>query len=289
MQQQGEGQPSGPPPPYPDDPNPPPPKTPLAAPVKRKLVRQDSDLKACSNWHTLLVSVADDTSVAPPRDSKQQEPANPPPRSVLHFWSPSSAPSKSSTYVPTQLTEENLRYIQGFQDLGAFAFPLPLGASPAEIHDYLTSLSADPGPGEDGADSEDDSEDAVETIGAQLALLPPSADGPRWRMFTVSALSDSPDALFASGDAPAWKWAKPNTVYGRKSGSWAVEPAVAVENAAWEAGRDIMLLVRGFYEEHRAWMLENPVFRLLKKGEVRPRIVGAGETAWEDEEVSEHA
>jgi hypothetical protein len=37
MQQQGEGQPSGPPPPYPDDPNPPPPKTPLAAPVKRKV------------------------------------------------------------------------------------------------------------------------------------------------------------------------------------------------------------------------------------------------------------
>ncbi|KAH6693684.1 hypothetical protein F5X68DRAFT_199516 [Plectosphaerella plurivora] len=282
MQQQREGEPSGPPPPYPDDPTLPPlqasvPVPVAASPVERKprVVAEDPDLKVCSHWHTLLVSLIEadadaNVTVTPLRDAKQKHPASLAPRSVLHFWSPVGAPTKSSTHVPTQLTEENLRYIQGFQDLGAFTFPLPPRCSPVEIHDYLTSLSVDPSPGAEGNDSDDESDDAIEIIGAQLSLLPTSSDGPKVRMFTISVLGDSPDALFATGDAPAWKWAKPSNVYGRKTGLWEIEPAVAIEHASWEAGRDIMMLVRGFYEEHRAWMEGTPVPRLLEKGEKPP-------------------
>lgn len=304
QQQQPAGQPSGPPPPYPDDPPPPetwirvtePPVritsvsslfstrecccTTLTHPKPEPLV--DKDFKICTHWHTLLASLIateEPSRVTPSLDSKQataggsgdktKQMTSRPQSSALHFWPPAGAASKSPLCVPSRMTEDELRYIQGLRDLGTFTFPLAGDSSPSAVHDYLTSLSVRPASFDpvDDEGNEDDSEDAIEIIGAQLALLPPSDTGLRVRMFAVSVLSDSPDGLFATGDAPAWKWAKPSTIYFRGTGHWTIDPADTVENASWMAGRDIMLLVRGFHEEHREWLATHQTARLLEKGE----------------------
>jgi hypothetical protein len=53
-----------------------------------------------------------------------------------------------------------------------------------------------------------------------------------------------PADLFAPNNRPLWKWAKPTSVYPRKTGSWDLSLAESLRDGEWSAGRDLSLLVR---------------------------------------------
>ena len=48
---------------------------------------------------------------------------------------------------------------------------------------------------------------------------------------------------------PIWKWAKPGSPYGRKMGLWKVDFGKALKDGEWNAGKDLLLLVREIEKE----------------------------------------
>lgn len=198
---------------------------------------------------------------------------------ILHFWPPADADSPAATCIPTTLAFDQVRRMQFFSDLGTIVLPIPENSNPQEIHRYLTSLANTSG---DSLSDTDDG-DSVERIGQQLLeLQTPVSGGLSADFATISIRTDAPDALHASGVAPAWNWVKclshyrptcaaePN--FSPYTGNWFSDVAMAVDEGGWNAATDFMLLATGFEEEQREG-LKAGLWRLRKDRDVsRPRV-----------------
>lgn len=120
-------------------------------------------------------------------------------------------------------------------------FMLPTSKGPSGIHQYLTSLITE-------SSTFASEEEVISHIMAQL----PSAlqdRGLSVQLFSFPVLSDSPDALLTGSPIPVWKWAKPKSFYGRKTGFWEVDLSRAVEDGEWSAGKQLLILVKGVSQE----------------------------------------
>jgi len=70
--------------------------------------------------------------------------------------------------------------------------------------------------------------------------------------FTILVLSNTPEALFTGGPAPAWKWAKPDAPHWqKKSGFWKPDLEDVIEDAEWSVGGGLRLLLQGVTEERK--------------------------------------
>ncbi|KAH6688577.1 hypothetical protein F5X68DRAFT_275415, partial [Plectosphaerella plurivora] len=218
---------------------------------KRKEQKYPKILTTCCHWHTLLVSMQGDEDAGDLTNNN----------TILHFWPPSNAYSPAATHVSTKLTFDQVRRLQFFSELGPVVLPIAESSTPGEIHDYLTSLATTPD--EDGSSDDAPDEEVVERIGQRLSGLPEQYDcgGLPINFATISIRSDAPDALHASGVAPAWNWAKSLSHYhptysstpnfAPYSGNWYDDVAKAVNEGDWNAATDFMLLSTGFEEHHR--------------------------------------
>jgi hypothetical protein len=183
----------------------------------------DPDLAAvCAHPHLLLISV-----------TKSIDGSG---TTVLHHWTARSPTSSISIY--THLDVNSLRQVRSFRELGTFTLPIAIAS--ADIHQYLTSLitksstvSSDP--------------EIIPHIVAQLSSLPQN-QGLSVQFFSIPVLSNSPEALLTGGPIPVWKWAKPTSSYGRKTGFWEVEMGRAIEDGEWAAGKELLILVKGVSE-----------------------------------------
>lgn len=231
---------------------------------KRKEQKYPKILTSCCHWHTLLISMQGD------EDAEDLTNNN----TVLHFWPPSNANSPAATHISTKLTFDQVRRLQFFSELGPVALPIAESSTPGNIHDYLTSLATIPDE-DDASDSAPD-QDVIERIGERLLELPKQSDGGGLHInfATVSIRSDAPDALHASGVAPAWNWVKSLSHYhptysstpnfAPYSGNWYDDVAKAVNEGDWNAATDFMLLSTG-YEEHHRDGLKTGLKRLRKE------------------------
>lgn len=155
---------------------------------------------------------------------------------MLHHWIGRS--STTSIRIPTQLDINSLQQVRNFRELGTFTLPIALPS--ADIHQYLTSLitqsptvSSDP--------------EIIPHIVAQLSSLPQN-EGLSVQFFSIPVFSNSQETILTGGPIPVWKWAKPTSYYGRKTGFWEVEIGRAIEDGEWAAGKELLILVKGVSE-----------------------------------------
>jgi hypothetical protein len=67
--------------------------------------------------------------------------------------------------------------------------------------------------------------------------------------FSIEVLGESPKELLPDGLVPVWKWVKPTSSYDRKMGFWEVDLDKALVDGEWNAGRELLVLVKGVEEE----------------------------------------
>ncbi len=67
------------------------------------------------------------------------------------------------------------------------------------------------------------------------------------------------------GPAPVWKWAKPESIYGRTTGFWKTDMERAMMDGEWNAGKELHLWVEGVSEERREELRTGRV-RFLARG-----------------------
>jgi hypothetical protein len=144
----------------------------------------------------------------------------------------------ASITIYSQLGINSFQYVRNFRELGTFI--LPTGIEPSDVHQCLTSLitesptvSSDP--------------EIIPHIVAHLSSLPQNK-GLSVQLFSIPVFGSSAEELLAGEPIPRWKWAKPTSVYGQKSGSWEVELGKAIEDGEWSAGKDLQILVKGVPE-----------------------------------------
>lgn len=61
-----------------------------------------------------------------------------------------------------------------------------------------------------------------------------------------------------------WKWAKPTSLYGRKTGFWEVELGKAIEDGEWMAGKELQILVMGVPDGNAEDLKDRMKFGILK-------------------------
>ncbi|RJE26101.1 hypothetical protein PHISCL_01544 [Aspergillus sclerotialis] len=180
----------------------------------------EEDLKICPYPHQVLVSIT----------SKESQTA----LTALHHWDPTL---KSSVCIPTHLTPDGLQYIRGFKDLGIFKLAEADVSDAEAVHECLTSHITGSSSSESGLIAS-----IVESLREKAEL--PAANVSSSQLFIITVYSSSESQLLGKGSVPQWKWAKPESVYSRKSGHWEADVSRAVENGEFEGGRNLYLLVR---------------------------------------------
>lgn len=153
---------------------------------------------------------------------------------VLHYWDPTL---KSSVFIPTHLTPDGLQYIRGFKELGTFQLAEADVSDAEAVHECLTSHI-------NGWSSSESClvTSIAESLREKTGL--PAANVSSSQLFIISVYSSFENQLFCEDAIPQWKWAKPESVYSRKSGRWEADVSRAVEYGEFEAGRNLYLLVR---------------------------------------------
>ena len=151
------------------------------------------DLEICSHSHELLISIAATSNALPPL-------------AVFHRWNsvyvqPSmSASASSSNAIPPTLGFEELNLLHGLGELGYSQLPATKVSSYCAIHDYLTTLM--------GTSAASDSEN-ISSILSRLqrasSTSPLQAGFVSLHFLALVVHSNSSDALFSGGPAPAWK------------------------------------------------------------------------------------
>ena len=231
----------------------------------------DISLETCSHRHEVLISFIVETPEGTQNETNSTPNPFHPTLTFLHHWPHSLI--LSSTYIPFgRVDAEDLRMIQGFRDLGTFAFPsIPSvqdhrDVAGASVHEYLTHLIPNDGYGttlrrqqESIVDGRVRSENYIARLIEYLQrnkssspehlLNEPSLM--QVRMFTISVFTNSANYLFQNGSTPVWKWAKPQTVYEAKSGFWEFEPTYVIIDGKRRAGKELMLLMRGIQDKER--------------------------------------
>ncbi|OBT55388.1 hypothetical protein VE04_04632 [Pseudogymnoascus sp. 24MN13] len=179
----------------------------------------DPDLETFSHPHVLLISVIKSVDGLG--------------ATVIHYWTARSPTTWITIY--SQLGLSSLQHVQTFRELGTFT--LPTGIEPSNIHECLTSLitvsptiCSDP--------------EIISHIVAQLSSLPQN-EGLSVQLFSMPVFVNSVEGLLSGSPIPLWKWAKPTSLYGRKTGFWEVELAKAIEDGEWMAGKELQILVKG--------------------------------------------
>ncbi|KAE8391915.1 hypothetical protein ETB97_002589 [Aspergillus alliaceus] len=204
-------EPSSSPPQYPGPPDP--------APVRittTNIELGDPDLKIHIHPHSLLVSIT--------RKDHQILPT------VLHYWD-----HDSSIAILTKLTENQLQHIRGFQEVGTFSPPVEEVSDSLALHRHFTPFVAGKG-----------NREAVDFVVGRLEGVGDGIVGVTLQIFIISVFGVECGSLLRGGLAPVWKWAKPESVYYRKTGFWEaeVESAITDEVASLMDGNDA-----GVYEE----------------------------------------
>ena len=138
----------------------------------------------------------------------------------------------------------------GFRDLGVFSIPSAGSSDHLEIHNYLTSLFRK-SYNKDSASS--CTLEALSSLLSTLQVLPPSeALSIPVHLIVISIFSDSSTLLF-NGAAPMWKWAKPDAPsWQAKHGLWKPDLGEVVEDAEWNVGPGVRILVKSVSED-RWW------------------------------------
>ena len=177
---------------------------------------------------------------------------------VLHHWGsiPAISSPIASLVIPTNLALNSIQHIRGFRSLGTFRLPEIKASDPFGLHHYLTSIIADRS-GQAPTGSSD-----TEIIDRVLDRLHSTSFPPRAvsvQLYSISVLSNTTEALFSGGPVPAWRWSKPESIYGRVSGFWETDVSEAIVHGEWNAGRDLHLLVLGVSEERKEELMQRRV------------------------------
>jgi hypothetical protein len=194
------------------------------------------DLEICSSSHELLISSAETTDDLPPL-------------AVFHHWnlvhvqSSISASTSSSDAILAKLGHKELKLLHGLRDLGTFYLPATDVSSSDGIHDYLTALI-------DSSVSSD-----FEIISSILSHLISTSCSPQAGIVSVHFLalvvhSNSSDALFSGGPAPAWKCFIPTDLpWTPQSGAWKPDLEDLLTYPEWYRQGERRLLLQGVSEE----------------------------------------
>ena len=175
---------------------------------------------------------------------------------MLHFCRPDSSSSTStapvSYPVPGELRPDTLTMVQGFQDCGIFHLPKEsIGDEADHLQQRLRdALSARLHGLHEANCTEDSGSEHVDSVGLvdskQKDVDLDNRDAPVFHVYKIHMFTKSADAF----DSPEqttllFKWAKPESVYDRKSGFWETTLFDVIEDGMFNAGRDLMVLVRG--------------------------------------------
>lgn len=212
---------------------------------------KDSDLTTNCHTHQLLITIVDTDS--------------PSSLSLLHHWQLAHTQSSSARAILTKLSPSTLPLIRGFRDLGTHQLPVAQASDVVERHSYLSSLvTADRSDQENPLASNE--AELISRLVERLHREPaPQSQGVSIRMFAIPVLSDSTETLLTGGPAPVWKWAKPESTYGRITGFWETDMERAIKDGEWNAGKELHLLVQGVSEERREELRTGRV-RCLARG-----------------------
>lgn len=163
-------------------------------------------------------------------------------RSRLQFDSVGCDAAPITIY--SKLSIDRFQHVRNFQELGTFTLPTKIETS--DVHQCLTSLIT-----ESPAVSSDP--EIIPRIVAHLSSLPQNK-GLSVQLFSIPVFGNSVEGLLTGGPIPVWKWAKPASVYGRKTGSWEIELGKAIEDGEWTAGKELQILVKGIPEENAEYL-----------------------------------
>ncbi|KFY34616.1 hypothetical protein V494_06618 [Pseudogymnoascus sp. VKM F-4513 (FW-928)] len=156
---------------------------------------------------------------------------------MVHYWTARS-PSTSVT-IYSQLGINSFQHVGDFRELGTFT--LPSGVEASDVHQCLTSLISE-------CPTISSDEELIPSIITQLSSLPQNK-GLSVQLFSMPVFGSSAEGLLPGGPIPTWKWSKPASLYGQKTGSWEIELGKAIEDGEWTAGKDLQILVKGISEE----------------------------------------
>ena len=167
----------------------------------------------------------------------------------LHFWPPGSSSSIAtplSSSIPGEFKPEIFTAVQGFRDCGNFTLPRETGPDHLQqrVHDELSSRlreairTAVPGP---------ENVDSVVSMNLnQEDTDSDNNDALTVHIYKIHVFTKNADALSGSEETPLlFKWAKPQSIYDRKSGFW--EPGLldVLDDGTFNAGKELKVLVRG--------------------------------------------
>ncbi|KAE8133344.1 hypothetical protein BDV38DRAFT_274426 [Aspergillus pseudotamarii] len=222
---------TSPPPPYPI----PPEQSPVVYTIQHTTTQpEDPDLKTHIHPHTLLISITrKDAQILP---------------TVLHYWNHDSAIA-----IVTKLTEAQLHYIRGFEEVGTFPPPIEGVCDSLALHRYFVSLV-------EGKGNREAVDDAISQLrggggggggGGSDTTSCRNRGKVDFRIFVITVFGVESEDLLRGGLAPVWKWAKPESVYYPRTGFWEAEVESVLADAEWMAGRGLQLLVQGVSEERK--------------------------------------
>ena len=198
---------------------------------------EDPDLATNCHTHQLLVTIAD-------TDSSSL-------LSLLHHWHPAHDHPSSAQAILTNLSPSSLPSIRGFRDLGTHQLPVAQASDVVGRHSYLSSLVTADRSDRANPPASDEAE-IISRLVEHLRREPaPQSQGLSIRMFAIPVLSDSSETLLSGAPAPVWKWARPESTYGRTTGFWETDMERAILDGERNAGNELRLLVRGVSEERR--------------------------------------
>ncbi|KAK4243431.1 hypothetical protein C7999DRAFT_18213 [Corynascus novoguineensis] len=175
------------------------------------------ELEVCSQKHQIL-AVADESD------------GNGPVLFILYHWRPPSV----RTIALEKLSPRLLSTIKNAVSLGTFFLEDDLEVSET----FSELLAAQP----------ENPEPTAQLFSALVSQLPAPNRGTRMQFFTFPVLGDSSDQVIGEGCFPVWKWVKPESMYPRKRGVWETKLHKALDDGEWNAGKDLILLVRGVSE-----------------------------------------
>lgn len=160
---------------------------------------------------------------------------------------------------------EHLKMISGFQDLGSFA--LPQGSTTGNhgtiieddlqrVHAHLALRLRNTDTQQQDTASTNPTDSASEHIGSSYSTtlrqdVDASSSGVSLavHVYKIHLFSNSAKGLseitIRGSTLLLFKWAKPQSVYGNLQGSWQSLLLDVISDGVWQAGSELMILVRG--------------------------------------------
>lgn len=127
-----------------------------------------------------------------------------------------------------------LPVIKNFTSLGTFFLSDEIDIS-QPLSDLLTATAPSPQP-------------TSQLLTDVVARLPQPKRGTFLQFSSFPVFGDIPDHVSIHELLPVWKWIKPGSPY-RTTGFWEAELDKVLEDGEWNAGKELVLLVRGVSEE----------------------------------------